>query len=339
MENASAQTSKLDLLMTVLGMWFCAGIFTDGWAHNHLASSLETFFTPWHAVLYSGFTVCALALALTAWRSRKPGKTWWKCLPDGYVPSIVGAGIFAFGGGFDLAWHTLFGIEADIEALLSPSHLILAVGAYLIFSGPFRSAWRRNEKPKSFVAALPLIMAMVYMASTVSFMTQFAHLGRHFATGIAPVHSLADHEQARAAAGMLLQMLALTGLALTAVRRWGKSLPLGTFAAVFGLNGIGMSLMVSDGYELLIVPAAFAAGLVADVIVKKYDFASATNRFGWRKLGALIPSTYLLVFFLLLKATDHVWWSIHMWLGTVTVAGLAGLLFSYVAAPPRLPEA
>jgi hypothetical protein len=33
-------------------------MFLDAWAHNNLAQ-LETFFTPWHAVLYSGFVALA----------------------------------------------------------------------------------------------------------------------------------------------------------------------------------------------------------------------------------------------------------------------------------------
>lgn len=38
--------------MTILlGTWLLLGIFVDGYAHRH--DVLETFFTPWHAILYS----------------------------------------------------------------------------------------------------------------------------------------------------------------------------------------------------------------------------------------------------------------------------------------------
>jgi hypothetical protein len=341
-QPTAAPSAKFDWLMAILGLWFWGGIYTDGWAHNHLASSLETFFTPWHAVLYSGFTVCALALLFRALMHRPKGRgffdfaAWRESLPEGYYLSLMGAAVFAFGGVFDLVWHTVFGIEADIEALLSPSHLILAVGGFLMFSGTFRAFWARKESPKTFAEALPLILSMTYMISVISFMSQFAHPGRHFAVGLRPLGAIADHEEARAAAGMLLQTGVLVSMLFVALRRWGKSLPLGTFTAVFGLNALGMSLMVDGGYEFRMIPAAMAAGLLADWLSRKCD-PTTERPFAWRKLGALVPMTYLLTFFVLLLSSERVWWSIHMWLGTVTMAGTMGLFLSFVAVPPKLP--
>jgi hypothetical protein len=43
-----------DLVTALLCVWFTLGLFLDAWAHNNLPG-LETFFTPWHAVFYSGF--------------------------------------------------------------------------------------------------------------------------------------------------------------------------------------------------------------------------------------------------------------------------------------------
>src|SRR6266540_947312 len=47
-----------DLVTAVLGAWLVGGAFLDGWAHN-TRPGLETFFTPWHAVLYSGYAASA----------------------------------------------------------------------------------------------------------------------------------------------------------------------------------------------------------------------------------------------------------------------------------------
>ena len=45
---------RTDVVMTALSVWFVLGLFLDAYAHA-TTPTLETFFTPWHAVFYSGF--------------------------------------------------------------------------------------------------------------------------------------------------------------------------------------------------------------------------------------------------------------------------------------------
>ncbi len=54
----------LDWIFMLSSCWLIGGLYLDGWAHLHFPE-LETFFTPWHGVLYSGFLVNAIGL-LTA---------------------------------------------------------------------------------------------------------------------------------------------------------------------------------------------------------------------------------------------------------------------------------
>ncbi len=60
-------------------------------------------------------------------------------MQPGYGLSLLGVSIFALGGVSDMIWHMLFGIEVNVDALLSPTHLLLAVGMALIVSGPLRA--------------------------------------------------------------------------------------------------------------------------------------------------------------------------------------------------------
>ncbi len=60
--------------------------------------------------------------------------------------------IFLFAGGADMVWHTIFGVEANLAAALSPSHLLLAVGAVLLLTSPLRSWWAEGC-PKGLPAA------------------------------------------------------------------------------------------------------------------------------------------------------------------------------------------
>src|SRR5688572_23413943 len=132
-------SSRFDWAATVLSLTFLGGVYLDGWAHTHGRVD-ETFFTPWHAALYSGYLATAgLLVGRAAW-GRARGASWGRMMPGGYLLSLLGAGFWVFGGPFDLAWHTGFGFEASVEALMSPAHVVLALGLGLMASGPLRAA-------------------------------------------------------------------------------------------------------------------------------------------------------------------------------------------------------
>src|SRR5262249_56814071 len=140
---AGARAAPLfDWLIGLLSCWLTGGFFLDGWAHNHLGS-METFFTPWHAVLYSGFAAIMTTL-LVAWlRGLYDRRPLTAAVPEGYELSALGVLVFGLGGVLDLVWHLRFGIEAGTDALLSPTHLLLAASGILIVTGPLRAPWRQ----------------------------------------------------------------------------------------------------------------------------------------------------------------------------------------------------
>src|ERR1051326_5424350 len=110
--------------VTLSSAWFGAGLYLDGWAHTHALP--DSFFTPWHGVIYSGFSLAAVFLLTTFLRRRMQG------MPAGYGLSLIGVGLFFVGGMADLLWHTFFGIEANLAAEYSPPHLALAIAGVLI---------------------------------------------------------------------------------------------------------------------------------------------------------------------------------------------------------------
>jgi len=133
---------RVDAVTMLLGTWLLVGLVVDGWAHNNL-QALETFFTPWHAVFYSGFVATAGWVLATATRARQPEPSGLAAFPAGYGLAVVGVVIFAVGGAGDLAWHSIIGIEQDVEALFSPTHLLLFAGMALILSTPLRGGLER----------------------------------------------------------------------------------------------------------------------------------------------------------------------------------------------------
>jgi hypothetical protein len=52
-------SSRVDAVTMLLGTWLLVGLVVDGWAHNNL-QALESFFTPWHALFYSGVAATAV---------------------------------------------------------------------------------------------------------------------------------------------------------------------------------------------------------------------------------------------------------------------------------------
>lgn len=83
--SPSQQRSSLafDRLFALFSLWFVGGIFLDGWAHHPIAE-LESFFTPWHGVLYSGFLVTAFALNIYVAQNWRQARNWHTAVPPGY---------------------------------------------------------------------------------------------------------------------------------------------------------------------------------------------------------------------------------------------------------------
>src|SRR5947209_3479664 len=78
-----ASSVRFDWLFLTCCTWLVLGGYSDAWAHNHVPS-LETFFTPWHGVLYAGLLVTIIFLAGAYIRNRKRGYSWNNALPPGY---------------------------------------------------------------------------------------------------------------------------------------------------------------------------------------------------------------------------------------------------------------
>lgn len=94
--RARTGTNGFNWLMAVLSLWLVGGLYLDGWAHTH-GKVDQSFFTPWHAVLYSGYLACAITLAARAVTGRRATGAWRNALPTGYGLSLLGAAIFRVG--------------------------------------------------------------------------------------------------------------------------------------------------------------------------------------------------------------------------------------------------
>jgi hypothetical protein len=334
LEKQAIGSSGYDWTVVLLSFWFLAGAFVDGWAHNHIPE-LESFFTPWHVVFYSGFLAVSGFLMATLVRNHAKGYSWRRAMPPGYELSLLGVLIFMAGGIGDMLWHEIFGIEANVEALLSPTHLVLALGGTLIMSGPFRAAWRRpsgrNDHTQGWRALLPALLSLTFLLSLWSFMTQFAHplVDPWAAAGVRPrTQHLPLLRQSFGVVSILFQVGLLMGPVLLAVSRW--ILPLGSLTLVFALNAILMSFM-HDHYRF--IPAVALAGFAADLLLR-WLRPSLVRSQALRWFAFAVPAIYYALYFVAIIVTQGLDWSVHLWTGSIVLAGVVGLLLSYLIIPP-----
>lgn len=169
---------RLDWILTVLSVWLVGGFFIDLWAHSHGRVD-DTFFTPWHALLYTGAASFGVVLGAVAIFGTPRGVPVRKVLPGPYRVSFIGAVLFAIGGLLDLAWHSLFGFEVEVEALLSPTHLLLAASGLLMVGGPLRSASARlaevPDSARSWRLAGPFVVPLAMAAAVLIAFSQYAN--------------------------------------------------------------------------------------------------------------------------------------------------------------------
>lgn len=323
-------SAREEWIVTFFSLWFLAGLYIDGWAHNHLSSTLETFFTPWHAIFYSGYLVLALSLLVIVWRNkRRTGGDWFTSIPVGYGWSLIGAGIFSVGGLGDMAWHIIFGIEADLEALLSPTHLMLATGLFLMVTGNLRAWWSRQTPigvPK-LGEQLPMILSLCMMLSVITFMTQFAHYVRVYASVPQPPFAQQELSMALGIAGYLLQTAVMMGCIFMILKR--ARLARGTLFLFIVLNVAAMGWM-RDGLAFL--PAAAITAFLAEYSARNlYPLEQHLREF--RAFAFAVPAVFFNLYFVTLALQDGIWWTVHVWAGSIVMAGIAGLLLSFVAVP------
>lgn len=240
-------------------------------------------------------------------------------------------------------WHTLFGVEEDIDALLSPTHLILGLGALLMASGPLVAAWQRlaRERGSAERPTLPWpgLMALGIVVSTISFFTAFANpfaLPLAAGAAMARITDLGIQQRELSLMGtprlaeplgvasLLVVSAIIVSAVLLAVLRW--RLPLGALVVLF-LVGVATSATPHESPTL--AAAALGAGLAADALAvwlrPGMDRPQAVVWF-----ESLAPAALATVYLVAIGSTVGIAWPPELWLGSILLAGAVGAAFSLV---------
>jgi hypothetical protein len=320
---------RFDWLVLAASAWLLGGLYWDGWAHGY--GLPDSFWTIWHAAFYSGYAASASVILGAIARARPQAASWRAAIPAGYEAAVVGVFVFGVGGAFDMAWHTLFGIELSTDALLSPSHLILGLGIALIVSGPLLAAWRRGASG-GLAAQLPAVLSLTALLSLFTFFSLFAG---PYSTVIGTGAKPNETTLVRSLLGMYLFSALVVGLALVALRR--STLPIGSLTVLLGLNGVAMILMRGHAaldVQLTFSLVAIAAGAIGDLLLWRLR-PSDSRQLQLHIFAFALPVVYLAIYLAVVVLRVGSGWTVHELTGMVTLCGVVGLLVSFVFVGAR----
>jgi hypothetical protein len=331
----------------LLGIWFGAGLMIDAWAHSNLAE-LETFFTPWHAVFYSGFAVVSGWIIWQVWRTMRTGRQGLAAVPIGYLAGLVAIPAFAAFGLADLMWHTVLGIETTIDIFFSPSHLGLIVTMLLIITTPLRSAWNAPDvgaRP-SFGRLLPALLGLAFATTLVSLFLSYGGAMQYRPEGIVRALSMLRDPGAggprgagpvavgpradQVAASMVITNVVMLAPVLLLMRRW--LLPFGSVTVMYAI----MALMpgAQTGFRNLpMLLSIVIAGFVSDLLIRRLRPSGERRAAYWTFAGLSAFVTWSLYIGVASATGGGLPAVPELWTGAPIVAGLIGLALGALLLP------
>ncbi len=330
---------RADFGTILFGQWLMLGLAVDGWAH-HTRPNVESFFTPWHGLLYSGYAACTVWMIWLIAEQRRAGRIGRAAIPRGYELGVAGVVLFGLAGIGDLVWHEAIGIEQNRKASLSPSHLLLFVGIVLIVSSPFRAAWATDAAPYARPRMAELLPALLSLSGAAAitgamhiWLWGFAYLadGRP-ATAALPAAALAPTADLNLAMILVTTVLLLAPLLLL-LRRWHP--PFGSATVLFGTVA-GLLCAVTGFRQPVDVLVALATGLCADLAIGRFD-PRPGRPWAFRGVAFGVPVLLWAFHFAHVGLREGIAWPPEYWTGITLLAGLLGLGLSVLLLPPSVP--
>ncbi|MEV4575605.1 hypothetical protein AB0K16_20385 [Nonomuraea jabiensis] len=333
-------------MTALLGIWFGVGLMIDAWAHGNLAE-LETFFTPWHAVFYSGFAVVSGWIGWQVWRNVHAGRQGPAAVPTGYLAGLVAIPAFAAFGIADMTWHTVLGIETTINIFFSPSHLGLVVTMMLIITTPLRSAWNAPDvgaRP-SLGRLLPALLGLAFATTLVSLFLSYGDALQYRPQAIVQAFSMAQGSGAaprgggpvavrpsaeRVAVAMVVTNVVVLAPVLFLVRRW--LLPFGSVTVMYAVMALMPGAQTSFR-SLPILLSFVVAGFVSDLLIRRLRPSGERRAAYWAFAGLSAFVTWSLYVGAASATGGGLPAVPELWTGAPIVAGLIGLALGVLFLP------
>jgi hypothetical protein len=317
------------------------GLQLDAFKHA-TDPNLETFFTIWHAIMYAGMALCGGTIAWFIRRNSRLGApNLFAAIPLGFQGAVVGMAILVMSGGVDTVWHTSFGIEKGLEILVSPSHLGIITGMFLVSSAPLVMLWKEQRALTKAEHAMTVVSAGLAF-TTVHIITAHAsqlgelYLGSQRQLPFTDAYRV--HGYVFSTVLLLIPMLALK-------RRFGTGM-LGVFFLAL-MPAVMMNFLGEKPGPLwlpfLVAMAAALAVPVSHLLSNRIGSAlrarisaitgvvgSEHKATSMIALGATFPAIlWSAVFIVTPLAGKPVFWSVHVWTGVLLMTIITGALTAF----------
>jgi hypothetical protein len=323
-----------DRIAALLACWLVFGLFLDGWNHINLQEGkLGPWLTPWHYNLYAGFTVTMLWIVSRWRRYRKQG-----VVPRGYGLGLAGMAVATFGVMGDAVWHTLFGIEVGVTRVISPFHLILMAGGFMLAATALRSGWHSDRPARATMRDFfPALLSLTLITSMIAYFSQ--HLSP-FLTWIQPglitisaQSPFKETTQIYLVASVLISNIILMTPVVFMMRRWRP--PFGSLTFLFTVNAALLATQTEFSRGAL-VGAALVGGLVGDLAIRRFD-PSPTRIAANRLVCTLTPLALWGCHFAVLWIAYKIVWVPELWGGSILLAMGSGFVLSQLSNPSPVP--
>ena len=302
------------------------GLWIDIWGHIHEATKAsETCFTPWHMIRYGGIGAAGLLLG-GLWLARRRTR---ESLPIGLEVSVAGVLLFGLGGASDMVWHALFGVEANLDALLSPTHMAIYVAGFLVFVGPLRMRRLAQVQDVGWAAALPALVSVAMIVQLVAVFGQFANPAAYPNAALSRASGFSANAREMSVGygylGLAMTTLVASGLVLGFARY--MALPRGAWIVILGLSTVGVALAHD---QARLSPIGLIAGMAAEL---GFGGSNSPAPFRLRLTGALVPLAWSATHFAIIALTDSIAWSPHVVASGLVFPAFLGFVLSLLVAP------
>lgn len=233
-----------------------------------------------------------------------------------------------------------------MDALLSPTHLVLFLGGTMIFASPFAAAWTSPDPAQDaprFATFLPTLGSITMITSFVSFMHMYlwavtrdlhsASCAAQIATRCpSAVRPLTNWTTIAGLDNILITNLVLLAPVLLLLRRW--LVPFGSMTFLFTINTTLMAALEAfDGAHVIMI--MLVAGLAADgLIFLLKPWNGHVARF--RVVTVLIPLALWTIYFGAALLGPGIAWSLELSAGITAMAALSGFALSLLMVPPAI---